>query len=204
MAKISTYPVDTNISPSDKLIGTDADNSNQTKNFEIGAIASYILSQVDVLGTNVLSAGSENDQELTEADSILQVEFGPAQGTVSNPVMIDSSGNITFNVAGFYTINLSLYFSSKDTAEGTTTILFRSLVNGVQYNTAKSINLNTFDLIVAYELSIPFQAEEGDLLSFEILIDSTSVLTKGGLYPPLTSGAWGSIPSAEVEIWSIE
>lgn len=44
MARISTYPNDTNVTDGDKLIGTDVDNSDATKNFTIGDIVSHLAS----------------------------------------------------------------------------------------------------------------------------------------------------------------
>jgi hypothetical protein len=44
MAFISSYPKDTNISLSDKLLGTDAENSLLTKNFEISDFIDFIES----------------------------------------------------------------------------------------------------------------------------------------------------------------
>ncbi len=38
MAKISSYPIDNNISLSDKVIGTDADSNDATKNFTVGGL----------------------------------------------------------------------------------------------------------------------------------------------------------------------
>ena len=50
MAKISSYPSDANVTTSDKLIGSDNENSNETKNFVVGDIinlaSSIILPQV--------------------------------------------------------------------------------------------------------------------------------------------------------------
>lgn len=42
MAKISTYPSDSNVTLSDKLIGTDAENNNATKNFTVGDLLDLI------------------------------------------------------------------------------------------------------------------------------------------------------------------
>ena len=46
MAKISTYELDTLISGDDKVIGTDADNINETKNFKISDLSNYIINQI--------------------------------------------------------------------------------------------------------------------------------------------------------------
>lgn len=42
MARITTYTTDSTISPLDKLIGTDADDSNITKNYLISDLLAYI------------------------------------------------------------------------------------------------------------------------------------------------------------------
>jgi hypothetical protein len=44
MTKIKLYPVDTNITDDDIVIGSDADNSDITKNYQMSAIRSYIAS----------------------------------------------------------------------------------------------------------------------------------------------------------------
>ncbi len=43
MARISTYAVDSTIAPNDKLIGTDAEDSDLTKNYLISGLTQYIL-----------------------------------------------------------------------------------------------------------------------------------------------------------------
>jgi hypothetical protein len=52
MSKISSYSTDNTISYSDKLIGTDAQDSNNTKNFTIGSILSMPLPSVPVYANN--------------------------------------------------------------------------------------------------------------------------------------------------------
>jgi hypothetical protein len=52
MAKISSYSTDNTVSYSDKLIGTDAQDSNITKNFTIGSILSLPLPSVPVYANN--------------------------------------------------------------------------------------------------------------------------------------------------------
>ena len=59
MSTISSYPNDGNITYADKLIGTDADDSNKTKNFTVGDILGLPLPSVPVYANNVaaLAAG---------------------------------------------------------------------------------------------------------------------------------------------------
>jgi len=42
MARISTYALDTTISNSDKLVGTDAGNSENTKNYKVQDLIAFI------------------------------------------------------------------------------------------------------------------------------------------------------------------
>jgi hypothetical protein len=59
MATISSYSTDASVSYADKLIGTDAEDSNKTKNFTIGAILAMPLPSVPVYADNAaaLAAG---------------------------------------------------------------------------------------------------------------------------------------------------
>ena len=52
MAKISSYTTDAVVSYADKLIGTDAQDSNITKNYTIGSILSMPLPSVPVYANN--------------------------------------------------------------------------------------------------------------------------------------------------------
>jgi hypothetical protein len=52
MATINSYANDTTPSYTDKLIGTDAQDSNKTKNFTIGSILSMPLPSVPVYANN--------------------------------------------------------------------------------------------------------------------------------------------------------
>ncbi len=56
--KIPNYPIDTNISNNDILLGTDAEDANKTKNFRISSIIAYIVAQslVGATGADGLSA----------------------------------------------------------------------------------------------------------------------------------------------------
>jgi hypothetical protein len=52
MGKISTYNIDANVTIADKLIGSDAESSNETKNFLIGDILSLPFPNVPVYANN--------------------------------------------------------------------------------------------------------------------------------------------------------
>lgn len=52
MGKISSYATDNNVSYNDKLIGTDAEDSNKTKNFTVGDILGLPLPNVPAYADN--------------------------------------------------------------------------------------------------------------------------------------------------------
>jgi hypothetical protein len=58
MATISSYSTDNSVSYNDKLIGTDAEDSNKTKNFTIGSILSLPLPSVPVYANNAAALGA--------------------------------------------------------------------------------------------------------------------------------------------------
>lgn len=62
MAKISSYPSDANVTTSDRLIGSDNENSNETKNFQVGDIIN--LAQTIIGGNFVPYTGATGDVDL--------------------------------------------------------------------------------------------------------------------------------------------
>jgi hypothetical protein len=74
MAKISSYSTDSTVSYADKLIGTDAQDSNITKNYTIGSILSMPLPSVPVYANNAaaLAAGlvAGNVYRITGTDQL--------------------------------------------------------------------------------------------------------------------------------------
>jgi hypothetical protein len=63
MGKISTYPIDTNVTVNDKLIGTDYENNNETKNFTAGSLLS-LANNPSILTGFVPYTGATNDVDL--------------------------------------------------------------------------------------------------------------------------------------------
>ena len=198
MAQISTYASIQTPTLDDKLIGTDVENENLTKNFTV----SSILSLQNIGLTNVLSATSYADQEPSGLDSPLQVTFGAAQNAASDAVMLDSAGNITFNQGGLYLFNGYANFERQGSSGGITVTLFRALLNGSQAGTTKGVELSGTGIMFPYELTLPIQVSAGDVLTWEIMRDSSGI-DAGGLYIHTNSGPWSSVPSADVNIYKI-
>ena len=198
MAQISTYASIQNPTLDDKLIGTDIENENLTKNFTISSVLG--LKQISL--TNVLAAVDTTNQEPSGLDSVLQVKFGAAQKTATDPVMLDALGNITFNQAGLYLFNGYANFERQGSSGGVAVTLFRALLNGVQTGPTKGVELSGTGIMFPYELTLPIQVSAGNVLTWEIMRDSSGV-NAGGLYIHTNSGPWSNVPSTDVNIYKV-
>jgi hypothetical protein len=102
MAKISTYALDSVILLDDKLIGTDADNSNVTKNFKVGDLLTFI-------GTNLNSVpytGATGNVDLGANDFLAQ--YIEASSEVYSPLLTGDEVNVfdSLNIKNGSLINL--------------------------------------------------------------------------------------------------
>ncbi len=76
MTKISQYPDDSAITVDDKLVGTDADNSLETKNFTFADVISFLQQNLLLLNTPSFTSVPEY------ADNDAAVTAGLAVGRV--------------------------------------------------------------------------------------------------------------------------
>ena len=197
MAIISTYPIDATVTLADKLIGTDAEDSSKTKNYTVGSI----LNLVSASATSVLYAFSTVNQAPSVLDTPLQVTFGAAQNTSTDPVMLDALGNITFNQTGMYLFNGFGNIERQGSSGGVSVLLFRALIDGVQAGIVKGFELNTTGVMFPYETTIVINITEvGTVLTWEILRDSSGV-DQGGMYTHTASSTWDDVPSAQIQIF---
>ena len=200
MSKISSYANDSTPNLSDKLIGTDVDNMNATKNFTIAQVVG--LANANLTATQVLNGVSTAIQAPSALNSPIVVSFGAAQGSSSTPVQIDAGGTITFNEAGLYIVNGFGAVERQGSSGGTAYFLFRGTLNGTQVTATKAFHIASTNVSTPYEVTIPFQANAGDLFRFEVMRDSAGT-NAGGLYPTTTLGGWGVAPSSQIQIWKL-
>lgn len=76
MTKISQYPDDSQITVEDKLVGTDAENSLETKNFTFADVISFLQQNLLLLNTPSFTGVSEY------ADNAAAVAAGLTVGKV--------------------------------------------------------------------------------------------------------------------------
>ncbi len=181
----------------DYVLGVkEVDNVQTTSLFEVSAIK--VLPEIAL----VLSSEDTTNQVPSGLDTALQVKFGPATGTSTDPVMLAADGVITFNVGGTYLFNGFANFERQGSSGGVSVTGFRALLNGVQASPTKAVELDTPGFIVPYELTIPITVEAGDELTWEIMRDSSGI-DQGGLYTHTMLGGWSNVPSADVRIFQL-
>ena len=106
MARITTYALDSAINDNDKLIGTDADNNNQTKNFSLVGIADYVIDKfIDPDATDFhIPVFNQNGVRIT--DSIMHQDSSVSNGTAGTQITIDGSLLVNNNATVY--LNLSV------------------------------------------------------------------------------------------------
>jgi hypothetical protein len=148
----------------------------------------------------VLNGTSFVTQAPSALDTPLGVSFGAAQSNVDVSLAVD--GTVTFNTGGVYFINAFGSVERQGGSGGVAILLFRVLVNGVQVSTTKGFHLDSINLDIPYEVTIPFKAQAGDSLRFQIMRDSSGV-NQGGLYGHTVLGGWPNVPSSQIQIWKL-
>ena len=196
MGKISTYSFDNVVTVNDFLVGTDVDDSNATKSYLIGDIISLVP---NITAQYVFQIkGTSYDIQSPSGNTALQVEFGADNQSVN--VEILSSGNISFVTAGNYLVNTFISVSKETNPGSYSVFAFRALINGVQVGDPKVFKIIEAGLLTPYELTVPIVAAQGDILTYEIMRDSSG--NDSGRLEGATLLGWvGNTPSAQIEVW---
>lgn len=203
MAKISTYG--TSIPTlSDMVIGTDVNDSNNTKNFLLSDVAA-LVNEASAFNA-VLNATSTVTQTPSGVGVATQVTFGA--GTSNAYLTLSAGGLVTFSETGLYLINAYGSVERQGSSGGLSIILFRNLINGTQSGYVKGFHLDFTDISIPYEVTFPLTiTAAGTTLAFEIMRDASGTgagQNQGGLYPHTNSSGWSNVPSAGLTIWKLQ
>lgn len=169
---------------------------------------SPIYATPGVKEVEVLRAASTVIQAPTAVGTALQLTFGSAQGSASDPVMINAAGLVTFNAEGNYAVRIKLQ-AGRTGASGTSILLSRILlsrilVNGAQYGSPAATKLVSADTTIPIESRVVINPTAGQTFSVQIMRDSAGS-NFGGVYPQAaTVTAWGTAPSALLVISRLE
>lgn len=162
-----------------------------------------IYAAAGVKEVEVLRAASTATQAPTAVDTALQVSFGAAQGSASDPVMINAAGTVTFNTAGNYAVRIKLQ-NGRTGATGTSILLSRILLNGAQVGSTAAVKMTQTDATTPSESRVVLNPTAGQTFQVQIMRDSAGS-NFGGVYPQTaTVAAWGIAPSALLVISRLE
>lgn len=164
---------------------------------------SALYAAAGVKEVEILRAPSTITQAPSAVDTALQLSFGAAQGSASDPVMINAAGLVTFNVAGNYAVRIKLQ-CGRTGATGTSILLSRLLLNGAQLGSAACVKLTQTDATTPTDSRVIMNPTAGQTLAVQIMRDSAGS-NFGGIYPQVAVvTAWGTAPSALLVISRLE
>jgi hypothetical protein len=179
-----------------------------TVNSTISGVSNF-NSTTDIVIDRVLEAVSlasvQEPSGLGIANAI-QIEFGVAQFTASDPVMIDVNGTVTFNDAGLYRIK-SVFQFGRSGASGTSELLFRLVIDGAQSGRSVGVKLGNSDVLQYIDIDNWFNVPAGTVMDTEIMRDNSGS-NSGGIFKtsPTNEGAgtWGDVPCTvlRIERWA--
>lgn len=164
---------------------------------------SMLYAAAGVKEVEVLRASSTATQTPSVVDTPLQLAFGAAQGSVSDPVTISAAGLVTFNTAGNYAIRIKLQ-NGRTGATGTSILLSRILIDGAQVGSAACVRMTSTDATTPTESRVVVNVAAGQTFSVQIMRDSAGS-NFGGVFPQIaTVTSWGTAPSALLVISRLE
>lgn len=166
---------------------------------------SALYAAAGVKEVEVLRGASTVNQGPSGLGVALQLNFGAAQKSTTDPVMLSSAGVVTFNTAGNYAVRIKLQ-CGRGGAAGIVTLASRILLAGVQYGSTAIVRLDNASTIIPSESRVVINATAGQTMAIQLLRDSTeSSINGGGVYAitPATAG-WSIAPSALIVISRLE
>lgn len=164
---------------------------------------SALYAAAGVKEVELLRASSTVARAPTAVDTPLQLAFGAAQNSTSNPVMISAAGLVTFNTAGNYAVRIKLQ-NGRTGASGTSILLGRILLNGTQYGSPQAVKIVSSDQVTPTDSRVVVNATAGMTLAVQIMRDSSGT-NYGGVYPQVAAvTAWGTAPSALLVVSRLE
>lgn len=164
---------------------------------------SALYAAAGVKEVELLRATSVIAQAPTAVDTPLQLVFGAAQKSASDPVMINAAGLVTFNVAGNYAVRIKLQ-CGRTGATGTSILLSRLLLSGTQFGSAACVKLTQTDATTPTDSRVIMNPTAGQTLAVQIMRDSAGSNFGGVYQQAATVTAWGTAPSALLVISRLE
>lgn len=140
------------------------------------------------------------NQQPSALDTPLQVEFGPAVGSASDPVQLSAAGALTINQAGTYRIEISLQFGRTGGA-GVSQLAFRALLNGAQAGVTIRADVDSATILVPFNEKSTLNLTAGMVLTWQVMRVSTGGgNNSGGLFAGAVSAGWSAAACAKIRV----
>lgn len=145
--------------------------------------------------TDILRAFSTaSTQQPTSTGSAIQVEFGAAQLTASDPVMLSAAGAVTINQTGTYAFRFKLQFG-RSGATGISYLSTRIMKGAAQFGSTQCTRLSSSDSIIPTDSRVVMNLLAGDVITMQLIRDALGA-NAGGLFAQTSSHGWSLAPSA--------
>ncbi len=179
--------------------GTNSDNTPNNSTVT-GATVTEALDDLNkpiVSDVIILGISTATSQEPTATDTPLQIEFGPAQ--VTSEVSLSASGAITINEDGQYMFDALVHFG-RTTGPGELKCFFEILINGSPTVASVYVKVDNPKIVIPISDLSRFNLVAGDVVTYEIIRDSTGA-NNGGLlqFTPTLAGR-PAAPTAAINI----
>jgi hypothetical protein len=115
---------------------------------------------------------------------------------------MDVNGMLTFNTGGLYRIKVVFQFG-RTGASGTSEVLFRFLINGVQLGRTVGVKLGNSDDLRYIDIDNWFNVPQGTTLNTQVMRDNSGN-NSGGLFQTIPTnegaGTWSNVPCAVMRV----
>ncbi len=187
--------VDTGLSSNAKI--REGFTNTQTALNSIDArVIAFETFETGFMGSIFIGGSTAASQEPSAVDTELQIEFGAAQNDGTDDASLSVAGAITFNVASTYLVK----FKGHIGAASVSVIALRWLVNGTMVGTPIINLLPASNALNPIETELVVVADAGDVLTAEIVRDSSGANDGGLMAMDVTASGWGTARSAEVSV----
>lgn len=146
----------------------------------------------------LLVSSTAATQTPAAADTALQIEFGPTTST-SN-VSLSTPGALTFVTSGEYIIRYGLSVSGGTAGS---ILYIRVLLNGISLEPTHRIQIAANN-ITSYNETIALSASVNDVLTVQIVYDSTGAGAGGLKQAAPTISGWSAAPTAGMSIYKFK
>ena len=165
-----------------------------------GTPAQYLLNGVPFVGVTGIERLYDGEtavspQQPSALDTTLELQFGPAEGTASDPIQtLVRGGNpeasiLQINTSGLYRIKTAIQFGRTGGA-GTSILNFRALINGTQAGRSINAQIENSNVVQLLVDEAWLDLTAGMQITYELIRDSGGN-NSGGAFAGTTSGSTG-------------